>query len=264
MRTVMYAFVSVVTVFLCSTASMAIDADKIIVALPFDDGKGDTAEDIGPNGLEAIMDRTEWDKGKFGGAALLPGNASVAITNDPKLSLADTDFTLALWTNYAVEPPAGARGSQGFTLIGHDEGGGGTNKFIWWYSGAGIDFHVNKPGGAGVDWIDSDPWFPELDTWYHWALVREDDHYNYYLDGDPFGDMGAATSLPEEINHPMNIGWSEGPFFFEGLLDEAFVSGEALGEDDIGKLVAQGIAGALAVEPEGKVSTVWGALKAAQ
>ena len=84
------------------------------------------------------------------------------------------------------------------------------------------------------------------------------------MDGKDFGSMDAATDIPEEINHDVTLGWSEGPFFFVGLLDEAFSSRQALSEDDVAKLAKLGIKGALAVEPAGKLPSVWAAIKSAQ
>ena len=67
---------------------------------------------------------------------------------------------------------------------------------------------------------------------------------------------------PKEINHALNIGWSEGPFFFNGMLDEVLIVKRALSEDEVEAHYDGGLKGFLAVQPHGKLSTTWGNLKA--
>jgi hypothetical protein len=192
---------------------------------------------------------------------MFDGSSQVEVENNETLSLHKTDFTLALWLYFEKDPPKGNRGSQGFTLMAQDEGGGSTNKWIWWYSGNGIDFHINTVGGAGVAWVDSQNWDPKLKQWYQVVLVRKGKKYTYYLDGKPFGEADSDTPVPEKINHALNLGWSEGPFFFTGLLDEALIVKRALKPEEVLVHFNGGLAGILAVQPTLKLTTTWGNIK---
>lgn len=244
--------------------SPALEVDKdVVLAITFDEGKGDVAKDLSPHGNDGtLQQKAKREKGKFGQAIRLDGTNQVEVENDDSLSLHKSDFTIGVWLYFEEDPPKGNRGSAGFTLLGHDEGGGSTNKWIWWYSGNGIDFHINTAGGAGVAWVDSEPWDPKLKQWYQMVLTKEGRKYTYYLDGKPFGRVDDNVPIPEEINHALNIGWSEGPFFFNGMLDEVLIVKRALSEDEVETHFDGGLKGFLAVQPHGKISTTWGNLKA--
>lgn len=244
------------------TAALEVDKD-VVLAITFDEAKGDVAKDLSPHGNDGtLQQKAKREKGKFGQAIRLDGSNQVDVENDDSLSLHKSDFTIGVWLYFEEDPPKGNRGSAGFTLLGHDEGGGSTNKWIWWYSGNGVDFHINTAGGAGVAWVDSEPWDPKLKQWYQMVLTKEGRNYTYYLDGKPFGRVNDNVQIPEEIDHALNIGWSEGPFFFNGMLDEVLIVKRALSEDEVESHFDGGLKGFLAVHPHGKISTTWGNLKA--
>lgn len=250
------------TFVLGEATALEVDED-VVLAISFDVEKRDVAKDLSPHGNDGVLQQgAKREEGKFGQAIRLDGSNQVEVRNDDSLSLHETDFTLGIWLYFEKDPPKGMRGTAGFTLLGHDEGGGSTNKWVWWYSGTGIDFHINTVGGAGVAWVDSDPWDPKLKQWYQMVLVRERDEYRYYLDGKPHGQVDDKVKIPEVINHAVNIGWAEGPFFFDGMLDEVLIIRRALSEEEVEAHFDGGLQGFLAVQPRGKLSTTWGNLKA--
>ena len=74
---------------LCSFASARIDHAKIVRALPFDEGGGPTAIDVGPNAHQAVLNAAEWGAGRFGGGIRLGGNGKLDVVKDPSEDLFD-------------------------------------------------------------------------------------------------------------------------------------------------------------------------------
>ncbi len=236
-------------------AAIAIDQDAIILALPFEEGKGRDAKDISHQANHGVLtENANWVQGKVGMCVRLK-NAYVEVANRPSLSLHNTDFALAIWIKFSEE-------AGWYDLMAHSEGGGGDDKqWIWLLSGGKFKFHLHNRG-ADITWIDSDFFgFPELDRWYHLALVKQGNQYTHYLDGELFGEKMDDTPISDEINHPLTIGTGPGEFFIQGFVDEAFITRQPLTQDDIRNHFAGGIQGVLSVEPSEKLATNWGNLK---
>ena len=268
MRTVISVlFIAGLALAFSSREAASVDQD-VVLAISFDEA---VARDLSPHGndgtLKAGARRTE---GKFGKALSLNGsNQHVEIKNHDSLILFRTDFTMAIWLNFVTAPPKGGRGLKGFSMMGHDEGPGGTDKWILWYTGGAIHLHINIKncfcGKAGSAWINSDEWATKLNEWHQVVLVRVGNKYAYYLDGEPFGefdDNTDPTPMPKTIDHDFTIGWSEGPFFFSGLLDEILIIKRPLNQEEILSHFQGGVSGFLSVQPHDKLSTTWANLKA--
>ena len=134
-------------------------------------------------------------------------------------------------------------------------------QWIWLLSGGKFKFHLHNRG-VDITWIDSDFFgFPELDRWYHLALVKQGNLYTHYLDGDLFGEKMNDTPISDEINNPLTIGAGPGEFFLQGFVDEAFITRQPLAQNDIRNHFTGGIQGVLSVEFNGKLAARWGSLK---
>ena len=233
----------------------AIDQDAIILALPFDEGKGRDANDISTHGNHGVLtDTAKWAQGKIGMCVRLQ-NAYVEVANHPSLSLHNTDFTMAVWIKFTEE-------AGWYDLMAHSEGGGGDDKqWIWLLSGGKFKFHLHNRG-VDITWIDSDFFgFPELDRWYHVALVKQGNQYTHYLDGDLFGEKMNGTPISDEINNPLTIGTGPGEFFIQGFVDEALITRQPLTQIDVRNHFTGGIQGVFSVDSSGKLTTRWGSLK---
>ena len=235
--------------------AVAIDQDAIVLALPFDEGKGREAHDISAHGNHGVLsDTARWAQGKIGMCVRLK-NAYVEVANHPSLSLHNTDFTMAIWIKFTEE-------AGWYDLMAHSEGGGGDDKqWIWLLSGGKFKFHLHNRG-ADITWVDSDFFgFPELDRWYHLALVKQGNQYTNYLDGNLFGEKMNDTPISDEINNPLTIGTGPGEFFLQGFVDEAFITRQPLTPNDIRNHFTGGIQGVLSVESSGKLAATWSSLK---
>lgn len=233
-----------------------INADDIVLALQFDEGEGENAVDLSSNGNSAsLVQGAKWGAGKLGTCLRLKNTAHAAVANHPSLDLHETDFSLAIWMNFSSEP-------GWYNLMAHSEGpGGGDKKWFWMFSGGKFKFHIFNPGGE-LAWIDSEFFgFPELDRWYHLALVKRQEQYTFFLDGEPFGESVKDLPVPTEINHDLTIGWSQEDRYFQGLLDEVLIVKQAMTRDDVQRHLLGGVRGILAVEPGEKITTRWGDLR---
>ena len=247
--------------------AVVIDQD-IVLAITFDEAG---VRDLSPHGNDGILKAgARKIDGKFGKALSLNGsNQHVEIKNHDSLILFRSNFTMATWVNFATAPPKGTRGLKGFSMMGHNEGPGSTDKWIWWYTGGAIHLHINLKncfcGKAGSAWVNSEDWDAKLNEWHQIVLVRVGNKYAYYLDGKPFGefdDNTDPTPMPKTIDHDFTIGWSEGPFFFSGLLDEILIIKRPLNQEEILSHFQGGLSGFLSVQPRDKLPTTWANLKA--
>ena len=240
-------------------AALAAGAD-VVLAMPFTEGDGEETADLSEHGhVGTLQGGPTWEDGKFGNALRFEGQQWVDAGDDASLHLDDSDFTFAVWVNFAVEPPAGNLGGAGFALMAKDVGGGDNLKWIWWYSGEGIDFLNHEPGDHS-EWIDSEPWSPEVERWYQVALVRSDDIYTYYIDSEPAGEVQNAPAVAE-IPAPLEIGRAEGQFYLNGLLDEILIAKRALDDAEVRAHFDGGLSRLMAVEPRGKLALTWAHMK---
>ncbi len=237
-------------------AEAIIKLDSLVVALPFDEGAGDTAKDLSPQGNDGLLiEGAKWGDGKFGKCLRVKKPNHVEVENNESFQLHDKDFTLAITINFSQDPATAG-------LIGHDNGLGAESlKAVWELLGGVFVFHINN-GANKVAWVRSDfLGLPELNRWYSVVLVKMGKTYTHYLDGELFGEAEEDEPIPEGIENPLTIGMTEHTFYFGGLIDEVVVSHTPWAQQDAQRYFAGGIQGVLAVQPGGKLANMWGSLK---
>jgi uncharacterized repeat protein (TIGR01451 family) len=190
------------------------------------------------------------------GAAFGPGHVAqafsfngaswVEVPDDPIWTSGANDFTIDLWVNFN-----GLSGRDPF--IGHDDGSGEQNKWIFWYDAAGHDklggvpalrFHINSPHPSPVPFPHDTvvaPWNPMLGRWYHVAVTRSGNTYTLYIDGSQAATDTSAFSIPDP-GVPLTIGRAEG-FTLNGSVDEVEIHSRALSAQEIFQVFAAGSAG---------------------
>jgi hypothetical protein len=97
------------------------------------------------------------------------------------------------------------------------------------------------PSGGGITSIK-----PDLDTWYHVAVVEDSSHRAIYINGSL--DVSDTTPETYEGNPPDTIrvgcradDWA--PFYFDGTIDEVVVYNIVLTEDEIQQHYQSGLSG---------------------
>lgn len=256
MRALTFALLIIAFIYVFSfAAEAAINPEAIVLALSFDEGEGEEAKDASPLGNNVfLVEEAKWAEGKFGMCVRLKKTAHLE-TEMPNLELHNTDLTLAMWVNFSADP-------GWIALMSHDEGAAlAQKKWAWWYNAGAFVFHIDD-ALAEREWARSDFFGePELDRWYHLAVVKQGNIHTHYVDGEPFGRQEKKVSVPEVIEGPFSIGATANRYYFQGLLDEALIVRQALSQNDIQKHFAGGVHRVFAVEPGAKLATRWGSLK---
>ena len=158
----------------------------------------------------------------------------VSIADDDIWTLGTNDFTVNLWANFnAVNTRS--------PFIGHDEGGGTQEKWIFWYdagghrspSGPALRLHINGPGIGAQDPVVA-PWSPNVDQWYNVSVSRSGNNYSLYIDGQLAIQEQHAASIPNP-QIPLTIGKAES-FLFDGVIDDVRIYNHALSLSEIQQL----------------------------
>ena len=77
-----------------TVAEAIIKLDSLVVALPFDEGRGDTARDLSPHGNDGVLVMgAKWGDGKFGKCLRVKEPARAEVENNESFWLHDKDFT---------------------------------------------------------------------------------------------------------------------------------------------------------------------------
>ena len=213
------------------------------------------------------MNNTLYSTGKVGSAFNFDGvNSYVAVPDNALWTLGAKPFTIDLWLNFSqviYRSP----------FIGHDDGGGQSNKWIFWYdesghttpAGPALRFHINSNSQFGpLDTIYY-PWTPTVGQWYHVAVTRSGNTYALYLNGVQVATSTNQAYTIQDAAAPLTIGNAEG-YFFNGLIDEVDIFDRALSPaeiksiyqaDSLGKCLPakQPVAGLIS----GIVPTAWSA-----
>ena len=292
----MKTFVSTVLIIVMIAACGVGEADTIVdrdivLAMPFDEGRGETTKDLSPYGNHGTFKRNaKWGKGKFGNAVQFEPVGYVDAGNDESLNLLKSDFTLAMWINMK-ETLFGHR----HAFIAQDEGFGIFNKWIFGYSingNLGFNF-LRSTGNGKTGWSFNKyfNWVVQPKIWHQVALVRrwfKDgsfwEEFTIYLNGEQIEwvkiEWNSADNaivpignIPPFIDAPVTIGWAEEDMWLDGAgvediwldgaIDEVLIAKRAFTAKEITAHFQGGIKRGLlvAVQPTGKSAAVWGAIK---
>ncbi len=157
----------------------------------------------------------------FHGKPSIRFNGSSFLSAGTNASLAYTNFTFFLVSSFATASPGSA------ALLSKDEGGGPLNKWIYWYTGNGMQFHI-QPGGAAVS---SSAYTPVPNQFELLGLKKSGTSYVHYLNGATNGVVTDGTLIPS-INSDLRIGQAEGALFFNGDLSEIMIYDRPLSESE--------------------------------
>jgi hypothetical protein len=197
-------------------------------------GDGDANDLVGGhNG--SLVNGAAFGAGKVGQAFNFDGSAQqyVEVPDDPAWSFGGSSaFTIELWAYLNV-----LTGLDPY--VGHDEGPGSFNKWIFWDEG-GFEFHVNSPE-LGPAYPVAGGFSPTSGQWYHFAVTRNGDTWTLYVDGAAVTANTIAIEIPD-ATAPLTIGRAE-EFFLTGLLDEVTIYNRALTSSEISAIAAAGEAG---------------------
>jgi hypothetical protein len=178
--------------------------------------------------------------GEVGNALEFNGTNYVGVGDDPVWSFGPNDFSIELWANFST-PGGGSTTEPSNIFIGHDEGPGFRNKWLFALGGGNLEFHINSPT-LGPQFFPLVPFSPAINTWYHLALTRSGVLYSIYVNGVLAGSATNSASIPTAAAL-LTIGEAENIGFMKGLLDEVTIYNRALTGAEIASIFAAGHSG---------------------
>ena len=248
----------VLSLMFVGISSAEIDFETCVGMWLFNEGSGDAAADSsGKNNNGTIHGGAKWVDGMFGSALSLNGSdAYVEIAHDDSLNVGG-GHTIALWFKLDKVP------TGGMGVMTKDDWAPG----FWWDANI-IRHHTHDPA-ATLHYVDAD-WEPDTD-WHHVAVTWDGEAFGVYLDAEEIGSgvNGANIGRNPLTDKPLLFGiyletgqhgqWGA---FLGAIIDDVAIFNTALTGDDIGTLMTEGLGTTTDVEPSGKLTTTWAAIKA--
>ncbi|UCD53411.1 MAG: LamG domain-containing protein [Phycisphaerales bacterium] len=188
----------------------------------FDEGSGTTAYDSSGNGNDGtLVGGATWADGRFGGGIELDGSSGYVSV--PDFQLTTDTITFVAWLN-------GWKGGDWAPLIssrvvGQCEMNFGDNDTL--------HYTWNNDSSATWGWTGG-PVIPQ-DAWTMLAVTIDPAGATAYVYTDDDGLTQSTNPIAhiEETVGALQIGWSFGARFVQGIIDEAAVYDHALTEDEI-------------------------------
>ena len=250
----------VMTLMFSSLGAAEIDPGTAVGVWLLDEGKGNAVKDFSGNRNDGnFVGKPKWVDGVFGKGLRFDGSDDMVPVGQNKVLRVEVG-TMMNWINMATTEDVGLSSMT----IPYDDGpawdapyrslGLGTwqGQLRYWIAINGQNQEI-QPGNI------------EKGRWYHEAITFDGKVRRAYLDGElkeelagkgkitygrptPTAVIGSAsTAVPREL--------------FNGDLDEIAIFNVVLSEDDINEIIENGLNDTLAVNPRGKVTTTWAAIK---
>jgi len=127
-------------------------------------------------------------------------------------------FTIEMWLNTL------SLGNT-FNFIGRSNGGDSQLKWEFQRRSGYINFHFQNPAGTTYN-VQGNSWNPTVGRWYHVAITRDDNVWNFYIDGISAGSASNSVDLPNPST--LKIGGPLDDPLFTGYIDEVRITLGAL------------------------------------
>jgi hypothetical protein len=235
---------------------------------PMDDGVGNTAIDASGNGHDGVLENgpTWANESKMGAGALAFDGVDDRIVVDSFDLVDGTGITIAVW----VKPNSFPGDSR---LVSKAEGGG-TPEHYWAMvlSGTGeddLEFRLRTDAGAPSRVAAPDGNDVAAGVWTHLAVTWDagDPNMRFYKNGEEIHSAskgGTAIGIGPDVkigigNQSVSAGTDSMDRPFDGIMDDVAIWNRGLSPEEIAEMMTVGIP--IAVEPGGKLTTTWGAIK---
>ncbi|MGN2365139.1 glycoside hydrolase family 2 [Streptomyces luridiscabiei] len=188
----------------------------------FDENKGSTARDSGPNKAHLTLEGgTSWAPGVTGSALKFDGEGQYAQSTGPVVDTTK-DYTVSAWASLDALP-------GNYATVVSQDGRRTENPFYLQY-GQGA-FAFSTPGGKRARLEIT----PETGKWYHLVGVRQGNEVKLYVDGK----LAATTEAgPADVSTgPLSVGRAQYAGakgdFWNGSVDRVGVYDKALTADEV-------------------------------
>ena len=226
---VLGAVISLVLIVMSSLSWAAVFTDGLVVYLPFDEGKGEKAEDASGNKNHGTLEGPlKWDNGKFGKALRFKTGAGTWVKVESNEQMNVDKFTFMAWVN--IEDWVGATRQ----IVGKSIHGGCAGRLQYGLFSEGGKMTLRLAGEGGSPNIFAEP--PEANKWVHLACSNDGKEGKIFYDGKEVG-KGAAGGKLKPSPDPWAIGQDCDRLNYipTGLIDEARLWDRALSEKEIGQ-----------------------------
>lgn len=187
------------------------------------------ANDSTTNGFHGTLNGQTLDTGICSNAYLF--NNNYIDCGDPVNNLFDLtqNATLCLWVKLKNMP------ANYYTLIGKDvSAGNNVKKWFFAIHNNKISFHINGPGWGGGYWSYSNNYSFQLNTFYHFAVVKNNNDYTFYINGQNYGTQSLPFNL---LDVPFNLRIGKNEIAnIQAVMDEVYIYNKALTQSEINKL----------------------------
>ena len=225
--------------------------ESLILYFSFDELDGDTVIDHSQYGNDGTLaGAPELVSGKFGDALKLNGESDWVEVPHAEILTVDENVTVMAWINAERHKGPNDQRWQGIVAKGN-----GPRSYSFYTEFPSECLHLSA-GGSGSVCTGK----VALNEWQHVAAHVENGTHRYWLNGEAVGEFAGQNPLPGAADTAdVLVGKThEGNREFLGLIDEVRIWNRALSEDEI---LAEMETSLTPVEPLGKLSTTWSALK---
>ena len=254
------AIVSISLVVICLTLTpqgdARIDPKTAIGVWLLDEGAGKIANDSSGNNNHGDIQGAKWEKHKTGSALSFNGSSDRVVIPDSDSLYAEKAWTITSWI--FVNKAEGGYGH----IIGK-RSGAGTNYAFRTDSGCiGWDSYFSRGGWQGA-WRQGNV---KKDVWlYMTAAYDGKNTIIIYENGEEIGSANVGGPPPRDTSEVHIGGWTANASeLLNGMLYDVAIFNIALTQAEIKNLMNNGVAreiGITAVDPSGKLATVWGTVK---
>ena len=198
------------------------------------------ANDVTGNGHDGTVHGALLTTDRFGntnGAYSFDGNDYISIADSGDFNLGNDPFTISAWSKISTFSTDG-----GYYLMGHDEGPGNRNKWIFFQGNSGISFITTYTG-----WVNLGSYAFQVGNWHHLAVVRDGNLLSVFVDGVKIGESGFSTTIPDP-SASFLIGDAESQHDgrnYRGCIDDVRIYSRALSSVEIQNLATVPIPGAI-------------------
>lgn len=244
MRTLSLILLVASLLYLFSQAGKAVVDKSLVLYLSFDK----TLKDLSGKGNDGVFDQgnPKWEDGKFGEALLINQGDFVEIGHDSSLDLKGA-HTISFWLKWD------GVGSNWSPFIAKRQAGGanyqswvGSDRIFDYYNGVAV-VSADTPISLGEEWV---------------FLTTTHDGKNtvsFYTDGSFDSEKAEPVGKPNDFS--LLVGQDGIGNFGAGTIDEVAIFNRALTEEEIKKLMEEGVKAFAVVSSKGKLATTWGSIK---
>ncbi len=260
MRLVMYVLAAVLIIgSALSTDAAQVQDDGLILYFSFDEAKGGTLVDETGGGNDGeIVDGAKIVKDEvvYGNGSMLFAKGADSVTVDSFKELEDyTDNSFLFWLNF-TDPNSGGWDQ----IIAKKAPGSDRSPGIWTCNRVPLHIHYRfNPGNAGSHCVGPDGEGDTFDEnkWYHIAGIKEGTDFLFYIDGKLVDEQTVPKDHAQgaEKLYIGKTNYNAAKFY----IDDLYVYDRALDADEVTDVMDGNL---LPVEPQDKLSTTWGQLKA--